>query len=133
MTLIVIADRFTSFILGLDIVVRRTISSSDFLRCIDHASAGQCLSNELQRALEATLSIEADAPELRLGFGSLFVDNALAHLSDTATETPIACRAGVWLDGMECFSSVTIDHGKQPDGHQAQPAGTSSGQASGDP
>ncbi|HGM6729060.1 TPA: hypothetical protein ACKQBZ_000093 [Stenotrophomonas maltophilia] len=86
MTLIVIADRFTNFILGWDIVVRRTISSSDFLRCIDHASAGQCLSNELQRALEATLSIEADAPELRLGFGSLFVDNALAHLSDTVAD-----------------------------------------------
>lgn len=86
MTLIVIADRFTNFILGWDIVVRRTISSSDFLRCIDHASAGQCLSNELQHALEATLSVEADAPELRLGFGSLFVDNALAHLSDTVAD-----------------------------------------------
>jgi len=86
MTLIVIADRFTSFILGWDIVVRRTVSSSDFLRCIDHASAGQCLSNELQHALEATLSVEADDPELRLGFGSLFVDNALAHLSDTVAD-----------------------------------------------
>ena len=86
MTLIVIADRFTNFILGWDIVVRRTISSSDFLRCIDHASAGQCLSNQLQHALEATLSVEAGDPELRLGFGSLFVDNALAHLSDTVAD-----------------------------------------------
>ncbi|RTQ90509.1 MULTISPECIES: hypothetical protein [Stenotrophomonas] len=82
MTLIVIVDRFTSFILGWDVVVRRTIASSDFLRCIDHASSGQCLSDQLRIALAGTLSEEVDPSELRFGFGSLFVDNALAHLSD---------------------------------------------------
>jgi len=86
MTLVVVVDRFTSFILGWDIIVRRTIAKTDFLRCIDHASSGQCLSDDLRKALEATLTTDADDSELRLGFGSLFVDNALAHLSDEVSD-----------------------------------------------
>lgn len=86
MTLVVVVDRFTSFILGWDIIVRRTIAKTDFLRCIDHASSGQCLSDDLRKALEATLTTDVDDSELRLGFGSLFVDNALAHLSDEVSD-----------------------------------------------
>ncbi|MBN6150172.1 Mu transposase C-terminal domain-containing protein [Xanthomonas sp. AmX2] len=82
MTLILVVDRFTNYILGWDIVVRRQIAKYDFLRCIDHAAAGQCLSEEIRHALEGTLATAVEMSELRLGFGSLFVDNALAHLSD---------------------------------------------------
>lgn len=83
MTLIVVVDRFTSYILGWAVVVRRQITTADFLGCMDNAVAGQCLSEEIVRALHVSIGNQADDPEFRAGFVSVFVDNALAHLSDS--------------------------------------------------
>lgn len=83
MTLIVAADRFTSYILGWAVVARRQITSADFLGCMNNAVAGQCLSGEIVRALHASIGDQAEDREFHIGFVSIFVDNALAHLSDS--------------------------------------------------
>ncbi|MBN5140940.1 MULTISPECIES: hypothetical protein [Stenotrophomonas] len=82
LSLIVVVDRYTSHILAWNLVVRRQPSSADFLECIDGAIGGQCLSAE---AREALLPHGGDHRRdgIRVGFDTLFVDNALSHLSDS--------------------------------------------------
>ncbi|MBK0012070.1 Mu transposase C-terminal domain-containing protein [Stenotrophomonas sp. S41] len=87
LTLIVIVDRFTSCILAWDFVVRRQIASTDFLECMDKAIDGQCLSSDVRTAMRMCLSPGADeADAFRVGFDSLFIDNALPHLSDSVCD-----------------------------------------------
>ncbi|WP_313231827.1 hypothetical protein [Stenotrophomonas acidaminiphila] len=87
LTLIVVVDRFTSYILAWDLVVRRQISSEDFLQCIDKAIAGQCLSADTKEAMNVCIGVMANPSDgTRLGFDSLFIDNALAHLSDSVCD-----------------------------------------------
>lgn len=82
LTLILAVDRYTNYILAWDLVVRRQPSSSDFLECIDRAIEGQCLSEEIKQILLSRIG-RGEHCDLRVGFDSLFVDNALAHLSDS--------------------------------------------------
>lgn len=81
LTLLVVVDRYTSYILAWDLVARRQPSSADFLECIDRAVAGQCLSFEIREALLSGVGLTSQR-DIRVGFDTLFVDNALAHLSD---------------------------------------------------
>lgn len=82
LTLILAVDRYTNYILAWDLVARRQPCSADFLECIDRAIAGQCLSVEIKQALLSGVR-RTNQCGLRIGFDTLFVDNALAHLSDS--------------------------------------------------
>lgn len=87
MTVILAVDRFTNYILGWLLVLRRVASSSDFLECMDRAIEGQCLSLEIVAAMRKCLGNEAlTSGNVRVGFNSVFIDNALSHLSDDVCE-----------------------------------------------
>lgn len=82
LSLIVVVDCYTSHILAWDLVVRRQPSSADFLECIDRAIGGQCLSAEARDALRPHAGNHG-GDGIRVGFDTLYVDNALSHLSDS--------------------------------------------------
>lgn len=86
LTLIIVVDRFTSYILAWHVVLRRQPSSADVRHCVSNAITGQCLSDELISCLCASIGADDGRDNFRVGFGSLFVDNALSHLSDSLCE-----------------------------------------------
>lgn len=54
---------------------------------MDRAIRGQCLSEDVKAALFSCYGLKYDRGSgVRLGFDSLFIDNALAHLSDSVCD-----------------------------------------------
>jgi hypothetical protein len=75
---------------------------------MDHAISGQCLSEGLKETLQAKFGHEVPGSEhrwndLQLGFDSILIDNALAHLSDAVcSKVRSVAGAAVSFGGIRC-------------------------------
>src|SRR5690606_233265 len=83
MTLIALVDRYSNFILAYDLVLRKEVSQTDVLACLDKFIYGQTLPVALLE--DANLPIGSRGSGPGWGFTTLALDNLTAHLARGVT------------------------------------------------